>query len=481
MRSARSISGDPSSTSAASHTELRGSDLAHVAAQLGREPFTEFKVFARCPGGHPLVIRNHPIDLEGKPFPTLYWLTCPDAVRSVSRVESAGWIKRLSDRAETDHAFGEALDAAHREYGEERGRIVADAATWGGVGGSRSGVKCLHAHYANYLAGGTDPVGAWVAERVEPVHPDSRERVAAVDMGTNSIRLLVAEPLNGDLAEVARDTVITRLGEGVDERGRLKHEALARTMAVLARYARRSRALGADRIRISATSAVRDAASREALFGAVSVIAGVSPEVLSGEREGGLSFLGATAGLDLPAPFLVFDIGGGSTELVLGARQPEASVSVDIGSVRITERVKPADPPTVQDLEAMRGMAADGLAVAERAVPSGRTATLVGVAGTTTTVQAIALGLRRYDPEAIHRSVLLRSEAERVAKDLSRMRTAERAALPVMAPGRADVIVAGSVILLEILRRWDFDRCVVSELDILDGLAIEMVTGRWSG
>lgn len=410
----------------------------------------------------------------------MYWLTCPDAVKAVSRVESEGWIRRLVEKAEKEDSFGEALEAAHREYGEERGRVVREAGKWGGVGGSRGGVKCLHAHYANHLAGGADPVGAWVAERIEPIHPPYAERVAAVDMGTNSIRLLVAEPSNGGLVEVARDMVITRLGEGVDETGRLKPEALARTMDVLARYARRSRALGVEQIRIAATSAVRDAGSREGLFNAISAI-GVAPEVLSGEQEAGLSFLGATEGLGHPAPFLVFDIGGGSTELVLGESEPEVSISIDVGSVRITERIKPADPPTAHDLEAMRRLAVEGLAAAERTVPSGRAATLIGVAGTTTTVQAIALGLRRYDPEAIHRSVLSRADVERVAEELSRMTVDERAALPVMAPGRADVIVAGSLILLEILRRWEFERCVVSEEDILDGLAIEMVTGRWAG
>ena len=448
---------------------------------MGREPFTEFTVVARCPGGHPLVIRNHPIDHEGKPFPTLYWLTCPDAVRAVSRLESAGWIKQLAERAASERAFGEALVAAHGEYERERGRVVSEAATWGGVGGSRGGVKCLHAHYANHVAGGDDPVGRWVADQIEPIHPPYAERVAAVDMGTNSIRLLVAEPSNGGLVEVARDMVITRLGEGVDAAGRLKSEALDRTMAVLSRYVRRARALGAERIRVGATSAVRDTPSSDDLFEAVDAIAGGAPEVLSGEQEAGLSFLGATEGLDHPSPFLVFDIGGGSTELVVGGDEPDAAVSVDVGTVRITERVKPSDPPQPQDLEAMRELAAERLAEAEQTVPSGGAATLVGVAGTTTTVQAIALGLRRYDPEAVHRSFLSRSDAERVSAELSRMTVAERAALPVMAPGRADVIVAGSIILVEILRLWRFDQLVVSEQDILDGLAIEMVTGRWSG
>ena len=460
--------------------ELRGTDLAAVTAQLGREPITEFSVLARCGSGHPLVIRNHPVDRAGEPFPTLYWLTCTEAVAAVSRLESQGWIKRLAERAQTDPAFARALEEAHRAYAEERGRWASRARNWGGVGGTRAGVKCLHAHYAHHLAGGKDPVGSWVAERIEPVHvqEDRSARVAAVDMGTNSIRLLVAEPREDDLFEVARDMIITRLGQGVDRTGRLDPTALRRTMDVLERYVRRARVLGAGRVRVGATSAVRDVGDRRLLDRAASSLTGTPPEVLDGDREAALGFLGATAGLDRPAPFLVFDIGGGSTEVVLGTGRPEVAVSVDVGSVRITERVGPADPPTEGDLRAMRKLAAERLSEAERVVPSGRAATMIGLAGTTTTVQAIAMGLPRYDPEAIHRSVLARSDAEAVAKRLAGMTVAERAALPVMAPGREDVIVAGAVILLEILERWGFQECMVSERDMLDGLALEMVRGQ---
>jgi exopolyphosphatase/guanosine-5'-triphosphate,3'-diphosphate pyrophosphatase len=458
--------------------ELRGSDLALVAEQLGRPPLTDFSVVARCGPGHPLVIRNHPLDHDGNPFPTLYWLTCPDAVKAVARVEADGWIKRLEARAREEPAFGSALEAAHREYAAERGRWVPEASRWGGVGGAQAGVKCLHAHYANHLAGGDDPVGVWVAERVEPVHPDQDRsgRVAAVDMGTNSIRLLVASPADGDVAEVARDMVITRLGEGVDRAGRLAPEALRRTMDVLERYARRARALGVERIRVGATSAVRDSADRRLLEAEVARITGGPPEILSGEREAGLSFLGATRDLEAPPPFLVFDIGGGSTEVALGTEAVEAAVSVDIGSVRITERVGPADPPGPEDLEAMRRLADEGLVEGAETIRGDEVATLVGVAGTTTTVQAIALGLDRYDPEAIHGTTLSRDAVRKVLERLVGMTTAERRALPVMAPGREDVIVAGTVILGSILDRWGAGSCMVSERDILEGLAIEMVS-----
>ncbi len=440
--------------------------------QLGRDPGTPFAVLGRCFDGHPLVIRNHPLDKEGNPFPTLFWLTCPEAVRAVSRLEADGWIKRLDERAAADPTLPERLEAAHTGYAKERARW--GTAARGGVGGARGGVKCLHAHYAHHLAGGADPIGEWVAERVEPVHgPDDRGgRVAAIDVGTNSVRLLVAA---GDL-ELGRDMVITRLGEGVDRTGRLSEAALGRTLDVLEMYARRARALGADRIRVGATSAVRDAENRGHFERGVHTLAGTWPEILNGGEEAGLSFLGATAGLDRPAPFLVFDIGGGSTELVLGAMSPEAVVSVDVGSVRVTERVRPSDPPTTDQVAAMRREAADALEGAEPVIGRGRATTLVGVAGTTTTVQAIALGLERYDPEAIHRSVLTRRAAEEVAAALAAMTTAELRSVPVMAPGREDVIVAGSQILLEILARWGFEECVVSERDILDGLAMEMVT-----
>jgi hypothetical protein len=458
--------------------ELRGSDLALVAEQLGRPPLTDFSVVARCGPGHPLVIRNHPIDHDGNPFPTLYWLTCPGAVKAVARIEADGWIKRLEARGRDNPAFGSALEAAHREHAAERGRWVPEASRWGGVGGARAGVKCLHAHYANHLAGGDDPVGAWVAERVEPVHPDEDRagRVAAVDMGTNSIRLLVADPADGDVAEVARDMVITRLGQGVDRTGRLAPAALRRTMDVLERYAGRARALGAERIRVGATSAVRDSGDRRLLEAEVARIAGGPPEILTGGREAELSFLGATRGIEAPPPFLVFDIGGGSTEVALGGEEVEAAVSVDIGSVRITERVGPADPPTPEDLEEMRRLADAALAEAVEAIPIGRAATVVGVAGTTTTVQAIALGLDRYDPEAIHGTALTRDVVGEVLERLSAMTTAERRALPVMAPGREDVIVAGTVILGAIMDRWGSGTCLVSERDILEGLAIEMVS-----
>jgi exopolyphosphatase / guanosine-5'-triphosphate,3'-diphosphate pyrophosphatase len=463
--------------------ELRGSDIEAVRDQLGREPTTPFVVVARCPTGHPLVIRNDPVDVNGDPFPTLFWLTCPDAVRRVARLEAGGAIGALNEVVHRDEDFDARLEVAHRTYADEREEVDPGSGATGGVGGTRTGVKCLHAHYAYHLAGGTDPVGAWVAEQLGPPRDGELAApvIAAIDQGTNSIRLLVAgRRPDGTLAELARDMIITRLGRGVDATGRLDPDALGLTVGVLARFCRRARALGARRIRVAATSAVRDASNREAFERAVADHAGSELEVVSGEREAGLSFLGATWGLDhriAAPPFCVLDIGGGSTELVVGTEKPAAAVSTQIGSVRLTERHVRSDPPSVDDIAAVEreviavidGIDADAMGLRDAA-------TLIAVAGTATTLRAMVLRLPRYDPDAIHRTWLSADEVDELVERLARMTNAERAALPFMAPGRGDVIVAGAVILSIVTRRLGFDRALVSEADILDGLAIEMLS-----
>ena len=459
--------------------ELRASDFDAVREQLGREPTIPFSVVARCTGGHPLVIRDRPRDADGHPFPTVYWLTCPDAVKAVSTVESDGWIARLNE----DAALAPGIEAAHRAYAAERAELPGGADVAGGVGGTRAGVKCLHAHYAYHLAGGDDPIGRWTAERVEPIHPEEPPgRVAAIDQGTNSTRLLVLEPrAHAESLDLARDMVITRLGRGVDQTGRLDPGSVGRTVDVVGRFLRRARALHAERIRVAATSAVRDASNAEEFLDPVRTMLGAEPEVLDGEREAGLSFLGGTRGL-APAdgPFLVMDIGGGSTEFVFG-REPgvaERAISTQLGSVRLTERFRPSDPPTDEDLERFASAANEAFERVAEAVPADDVRLLVAVAGTATTLQACALGLERYDPDVVHRSTLTLDDAERTRRELAAMTNEERAAIPVMPKGRGDVIVAGATILVAALRRFGFDRAFVSETDILDGLAFELVDVR---
>ena len=395
------------------------------------------------------------------------------------------------------------LRRAHEAYAAERGRLHPGAEAWGGVGGAARGVKCLHAHYAHYLAGGPDPIGAWVARRLarrsEPVHHERPgRRVAAIDLGTNSIRLLVARFAATDALpqELARDMVITRVGEGVDATGRIAPEALWRTLAVLRTYCRRARALGAERIHLAATSAVRDASNREELAGAVLRETGEPMEVLPGEEEARLSFLGATSGLDpsrFPPPYLVVDIGGGSTEFVVGEGSPAGgarsvpgsagaggvrAISTNLGTVRLTERHVRTDPPAPEDLRAAERAMDVVLAQVERAVPVGGARTLVAVAGTPTTVQAVALGLPEYDPAVLHRSILPLADAERVLRLLVDMTTAERRSIPSMAPGREDVIPIGAALLVRLMRRFGFGEALVSEADILDGLAARLAAGE---
>jgi exopolyphosphatase/guanosine-5'-triphosphate,3'-diphosphate pyrophosphatase len=293
-----------------------------------------------------------------------------------------------------------------------------------------------------------------------------------IDVGTNSVRLLVADVTEAGLREVERDLVITRLGERVDRDRRLGPEPLRRTVAAIAGYAERASIAGAGPIRIIATSAVRDAANRAEFVAAVSRATDLGPEILSGEQEAALGFLGATIDLDADPPYLVVDIGGGSTELVRGTGSAERWISLDIGSVRLTERHIVSDPPTDREVAAVRDDAVRALTGAIESLGAASPGTLVGLAGTITTAAAIALGLTGYDRDAVHRSRLSRETVGRVLGDLIAMTSEQRRALPAMPRGREDVIVAGIVILEQVMGVWDVEEVLVSETDILDGAAL---------
>jgi exopolyphosphatase/guanosine-5'-triphosphate,3'-diphosphate pyrophosphatase len=297
-------------------------------------------------------------------------------------------------------------------------------------------------------------------------------RVGAVDCGTNSIRLLVADVDGDRKTDVHREMRVVRLGQGVDRTGALAPEALERTRAALVDYAATCRELGAERVRMVATSATRDARNRDAFTALVVDVLGVPPEVVSGDEEAALSFDGATRGLDPAAgPFLVMDIGGGSTELVLGTASPDAALSVDVGCVRLTERHLADDPPTPAQVAAATADVDAALALVRAAVPVERARTAVGLAGSVTTVAAVALGLEAYDAERIHLSRICAADVADVAARLLGMTRAERAALPVMHPGRVDVIGAGALVLATLVDRLGLPEVVVSEADILDGIA----------
>jgi exopolyphosphatase/guanosine-5'-triphosphate,3'-diphosphate pyrophosphatase len=327
-------------------------------------------------------------------------------------------------------------------------------------------------------------------------------RVAAIDCGTNSIRLLIAdlsekkdqpERVLGSsdpqpeppLADVTRQMRIVRLGEGVDRTGRLSESALDRTMAALREYAALIADAKPEAVRMVATSATRDASNSQEFTDRVSGILGVAPEVISGDEEAWLSFTGATrelAGTPLAAeclpPYLVTDIGGGSTEFVLGGPDGPDSPSrhlqgrsVNIGCVRMTERHLHGDPPAQAEIEATVADIDAALDQVTATVKVDQAKTLVGLAGSVTTVAAIALGLDGYIPERIHHARIPAEQVQAITARLLSQTRAQRAAIPGMHPGRIDVIAAGALVLNRIMTRFDFPEVLASEHDILDGIA----------
>lgn len=299
--------------------------------------------------------------------------------------------------------------------------------------------------------------------------------VGIIDVGTNSVRVLVAEIEDRRVRSLDRDLVITRLGEGVDRAGRLGDDPIRRTVEAIGGFWDRCRAAGAERTRIAATSAVRDAANRDEFLRAVRERTGRDAEVLAGDEEARLGFAGATS--ELPgegAPYLVIDIGGGSTEFVAGSAAAERWISIDIGSVRLTERCVRSDPPAGDDVARVATEADAALGPVEEAVRPREARTLVGLAGTITTAAAIALGLSGYDRDAIHHARLTAAGVGAVRERLAGMTSAQRKRLPAMPAGREDVIVAGLVILERAMARFGFGEVLVSEADILDGLALSL-------
>jgi exopolyphosphatase / guanosine-5'-triphosphate,3'-diphosphate pyrophosphatase len=318
------------------------------------------------------------------------------------------------------------------------------------------------------------------------------KRVAAIDCGTNSLRLLIADvdPVAHKLADVQRRMEIVRLGQGVDATGMLAPEALERTMRVLTEYAAEIGQAGTEAIRMVATSATRDASNAADFTSGVHAALGIEPEVITGAEEAGLSFAGATAelaGVDAGAgshpepPYLVVDIGGGSTEFVLGPLPQDgngaaggtdlAALSVDIGCVRLTERHLRSDPPTAAQVEAASADIDAALERVAAAVPIRSANTLVGLAGSVTTITAIALGLPQYDSARTHHARIPASDVHEVTHRLLSETRAERAAIGSLHPGRVDVIGAGALVLDRILLRFGFADYVTSEHDILDGIA----------
>lgn len=300
-------------------------------------------------------------------------------------------------------------------------------------------------------------------------------RVAAIDCGTNSIRLLIADVQGDHFREITREMEIVRLGQGVDQTGQFHVDAIERTLAAVDKYAIEIARRGVERIRFCATSATRDASNRDLFINGVKERLGVAPEVISGEEEASLSFMGATK--DLPetlAPYLVVDIGGGSTEFVIGKRSVESAKSVNIGCVRMSERHFKDDPASIEEIESARRDIQSAIAEAAKVVDIKSAKSLVAVAGTATTVAAAALQLPQYDRYAIHLSRISAEKVHAVSEMFLKMNREERAALGYMHPGRVDVIGAGSLVLSEIIKAVGAKEFIASESDILDGIAFSL-------
>lgn len=302
-------------------------------------------------------------------------------------------------------------------------------------------------------------------------------RIAAIDCGTNSIRLLIVEHTESGVRELDRRMVIVRLGEGIDQTGEFSAAALERTFAAIDDFVKILSNYEIDGIRFVATSASRDAKNRAVFEAGVASRLGVQPEIISGDEEARLSFLGATSELlakGATGPFLVIDIGGGSTEFVIGQDSPASARSVNIGCVRMTERHLQTDPPSGAEIEAATADIDSAIAAALAVVPAGQAVEVIGLAGSVTTVAAMALGLPKYDRNQIHGTRLSREQIFSACDRLLHMTRSQRSELPFMHPGRIDVIGAGALVLKQCMAALPQENLLVSEHDILDGIAADL-------
>lgn len=301
-------------------------------------------------------------------------------------------------------------------------------------------------------------------------------RVAAIDVGTNTTRLLIAEAQGTGYRELDRRLTFTRLGEGVDSGKVIQPVAMKRTLAAIAEFCSLCGEFGVQKVQVAGTSAVRDAQNSSDFLKAAGKLSGSPAVALTGDQEARLSFWGATGDLEV-FQCLVCDIGGGSTEFVLGTPSAEIAgrISLHMGSVRLTERYLVSDPPATEEILFMEAAIDELLSQADAQIQNGSEAVFVGLGGTVTTLAAIHLGLDRHVPESVDQTSLSRESLDGIYRNLARMTLAERSLIPVLPEGRADVIVAGAAILSRILARWSFDRVVVSEKDILDGLVLQMM------
>ena len=465
---------------------MNDADIARVGELLGRIPQGQFEIVVRTKSGDPVVLRNAPFLDDGTPMPTRYWLLGEHETVIVGRLEASGGV----NQAEADIG-PTALIETHERYAAERDAAIDPAHTgprpFGGVGGTRIGVKCLHAHFGWWLAVGNDPVGQWVADKLDISRDDyvvaensavinKRSRpvftspVAAIDIGTNSTNLLIVDPQGN---EIVREVNVTRLGKGVAASGRLEDSAIAATVQQLAIYASLLKKHNVEIFRVTATEACRRASNANTFLDQAEATLGKRPEIISGEAEGKLAFSGALSKLDPhDGTTIVIDIGGGSTEIMIGTGNSLQHVSsFPVGAVVLSETELHRDPPRPEELTNAIGLVTDFMDDLVREFPQVLNATrVVGVAGTIVTIAAIELGIARFDPVALHDMTLTREAAEDVFRTLATESLIDRKSNPGLPPERADVIVGGCCALVGIMRRLRIPSITVSVHNLLDGV-----------
>jgi exopolyphosphatase/guanosine-5'-triphosphate,3'-diphosphate pyrophosphatase len=427
------------------------------------------------------VLRNAPFLDDGTPMPTRYWLLGEHETVIVGRLEASGGV----NQAEADIG-PTALIETHERYAAERDAAIDPAHTgprpFGGVGGTRIGVKCLHAHFGWWLAVGNDPVGQWVADKLGVSRDDYvvvnsvRSRpvftspVAAIDIGTNSTNLLIVDPQGN---EIVREVNVTRLGKGVASSGVLDDSAINSTVQQLAVYASLLKQHKVETFRVTATEACRRASNANTFLDQAETVLGKRPEIISGAEEGQLAFRGALSKLEPHKGItIVVDIGGGSTEVMIGQDNSlQHASSFPVGAVVLSETELHRDPPRPEELTNAIGLVTDFMDDLVREQPQVLDATrVVGVAGTIVTIAAVELGIARFDPVALHGMTLTREAAEDVFRTLATESLADRKSNPGLPAERADVIVGGCCALVCIMRRLRLPSITVSVHNLLDGV-----------
>jgi exopolyphosphatase/guanosine-5'-triphosphate,3'-diphosphate pyrophosphatase len=456
-------------------------DIARVGELLGRLPQGQFEIVVRTKSGDPVVLRNAPFLDDGTPMPTRYWLLGEHETVIVGRLEASGGV----NQAEADIG-PTALEETHNRYAAERDAAIDPTHTgprpFGGVGGTRIGVKCLHAHFGWWLAVGDDPVGQWVADKLSisrddyvvvnnvRTRPVFTSPVAAIDIGTNSTNLLIVDPQGN---EIVREVNVTRLGKGVAASGLLDDSAIAATVQQLAVYASLLKQHNVETFRVTATEACRRASNANTFLDQAQTVLGKRPEIISGVLEGQLAFRGALSKLELHnGTTIVIDIGGGSTEVMIGVgNELQHTVSFPFGAVVLTETELHRDPPRPEELTNAIGLVTDFMDDLVREQPQVLDATrVVGVAGTIVTIAAVELGIARFDPVALHGMTLTREAAEDVFRTLATESLTDRKSNPGLPAERADVIVGGCCALVGIMRRLRLPSITVSVHNLLDGV-----------